>query len=465
MALSIFQFLLVSWILPTEAHSVFNPTCSLPSDTVDFVSAPSTRGTLEILWGSIFTILLCTWTVQHPSIPEQRDGRNPGWKGDLRWGLAYFFERVKLFAVAIIAPEGIIAAAVNDLITARKSCWELNQQFALTDGVPWTTSHSHYVDMGGFVIRVDTEADEMDRPHHNPYHLTASDIMFLRRNNHLEKLPHITEEELDDKSKADSMLKAITIAQILWSTTQIIVRFSFHLTISLLELGVLAYSACAIITFGLYWSKPKCVRTTTTILRYPGPCIPEAVLATLKTLEPTRSLRRDFTIPPGFSRQRDHPLNSSKRKPPGSPACIDGSRWCLGHGEHQGQGEGDNDRKSVMIVTAMGVGFIMIFGAIHLAGWNFAFPSRADRMLWRCAGVYMVLYGPLIFFIRAPLILARTTTLSAVNTAKKGASTAKAATVKRAISSSSRRWRAWAVCISTHLYLVARLVILAEMVR
>ncbi len=47
--------------------------CTLPPTTPNFVSEPDFRGTLGTLWRCLFTILACTWTIQHLNIPEQRD--------------------------------------------------------------------------------------------------------------------------------------------------------------------------------------------------------------------------------------------------------------------------------------------------------------------------------------------------------------------------------------------------------
>ena len=33
-------------------------------------------------------------------------------------------------------------------------------------------------------------------------------------------------------------------------------------------------------------------------------------------------------------------------------------------------------------------GASMLFGAIHIAGWNLFFPTQVEKTLWRCASVY-----------------------------------------------------------------------------
>jgi hypothetical protein len=71
-------------------HTTFTPNCTSPDQLVNFVVSPEGRGTLDMLWSSLFTIIACTWTILHLNVPEQQDSRDPGWKGDLKWGLKGF---------------------------------------------------------------------------------------------------------------------------------------------------------------------------------------------------------------------------------------------------------------------------------------------------------------------------------------------------------------------------------------
>jgi len=55
-----------------------------PPATVNFVSSADKRGTMDILLGCLFTIIACTRSVQHLNIPEQREGWDLGWLGDIK---------------------------------------------------------------------------------------------------------------------------------------------------------------------------------------------------------------------------------------------------------------------------------------------------------------------------------------------------------------------------------------------
>jgi hypothetical protein len=39
---------------------------------------------MDILLGCLFAIIACTWSVQHLNMPEQREGWDLGWLGDIK---------------------------------------------------------------------------------------------------------------------------------------------------------------------------------------------------------------------------------------------------------------------------------------------------------------------------------------------------------------------------------------------
>jgi hypothetical protein len=139
--------------------TTFTPTCTASNQTVNFVTGPGYRSTLDILWSSLFTIIACSWTVQHLNVPEQRNGRDPGFWGDLKWTLKRVRKSVKWMIVTIIAPEitlGFAAARLNRALAYRKKFKDL----AAMDGVEWTLEHAFYANMGGFAIEVNLPSKE-----------------------------------------------------------------------------------------------------------------------------------------------------------------------------------------------------------------------------------------------------------------------------------------------------------------
>jgi hypothetical protein len=118
---------------------------------IHYVSSPNTRGTLDILWSCIFTILACTWTIQHLNIPEQRNARDPGWTGDWKWEIKSLWTNIKWMLATMLAPEYILGKGLADLSTAFKSMREM-EGYAQTDWVEWKLTHGFFANMGGFVL-------------------------------------------------------------------------------------------------------------------------------------------------------------------------------------------------------------------------------------------------------------------------------------------------------------------------
>lgn len=130
----------------------FNPNCTSPDHLVNFVQSPGGRGTLDILWSCLFTIVACTWTILHINVPEQREGQNPGWRGDLKWMFKGFWIKLWWMLWTILAPELVLSVAVGNLSRARDELLAL-KTYVEQDGVPWSLTHSLFANMGGFVLR------------------------------------------------------------------------------------------------------------------------------------------------------------------------------------------------------------------------------------------------------------------------------------------------------------------------
>jgi hypothetical protein len=120
---------------------------------MNFVSSPNTRGTLDILWSCLFTIIACTWTIQHLNVPEQPsfDPQDVPWHQVLRWNLNGVWRSIKWMLVTIIAPEYILGKSLADLYAAYQSKKEM-QTYAIEDGVEWGLTQAFFANMGGFIL-------------------------------------------------------------------------------------------------------------------------------------------------------------------------------------------------------------------------------------------------------------------------------------------------------------------------
>ncbi|KFZ19144.1 hypothetical protein V502_03814 [Pseudogymnoascus sp. VKM F-4520 (FW-2644)] len=376
-----------------QAYTTFEPECTNPKETVNFVASPPTRGTLDILWSSLFTIFACTWSVLHLNVPEQRDDRDPGRWGDLKWGMKAIWLKTKWMLTTVIAPEFLLLYAVSRLNNARRYHPRL-KFYADADRVPWTLAHTTLANMGGFVVRGTSDRVGKDPESSLPtrsdvprtstpatpiqsqnngsvpllavakewYILDSDTIIRLRYEGHI-VLPCIPQAEIDEHSKGDAFTKVIAAAQIIWTVANTTTRAYRSLATSQLEICVLAFCVCALVIYAVYWSSPKDVPVPITFLQWAGP-IPSTITA--EFIKFADSDRIDRT-----------------------------SKAELGHRPFRN--DFADKRKDVLSYTFI-VG-ALFFGAPHLFAWNFTFPTPAERIMWRASSLYCSLFGLYMHFL------------------------------------------------------------------
>ena len=148
-ALAIFSLLFTH----SQAYSEFHTTCTTPPPRTNYVASPDTRGTLDILWSCLFTIIACTWTIQHLNVPEQmdRETRDLSWYKTLRRNVRGLMKTLKWMLVTIVAPEYILGKAGADFYAAYESKQQM-KSYADLDDAEWSLTHAFFANMGGFVL-------------------------------------------------------------------------------------------------------------------------------------------------------------------------------------------------------------------------------------------------------------------------------------------------------------------------
>lgn len=408
MALRLTVFLSLAHL--SSAYTIYETNCSSPTTSNSYVTSPQTRGTLDILWSCLFTVIACTWTIQHLNVPEQRKGQDHGIISNIKWELKHIFTSTKWMLATVLAPEMLLAKNTGDLSDVKRDIKEL-QELAAQDDVTWTTTHSLFANMGGFVVRSHTSKNFVDQsefgtspdnrlkecpsrstiatqstasttinlPPPNPFHLTAPDILALRKAGLLSRLPHITKEEIDDKSKSDCFVRIIALVQIVWMAIQVISRACRHQAISQLEISVCAFAVCAIFLYILNWQKPKGVQVAFTILEYPDemprPVYRIARKSQMKHEEELTTVVDTVVFMFVVMMGGTLPSNSAG-------SC---------RRNHQNIYKTSGEQCACIIGS-------MIFGAIHIMAWGFSFPSPLERLVWRLASIYTAA-ALLIFFV------------------------------------------------------------------
>jgi hypothetical protein len=192
------------------------------------------------------------------------------------------------------------------------------------------------------------------------------------------------ESEIRDLSKADFITKAFAITQCTWLVVQSISRGVQGYSISQLELATLAFIFCAIVMHIFWWNKPFDVETRRVFARtasqgtgMPSPNIPsmeDLVMSDEKLLQ---------------KRVKDLPLDTFLAL---IYDMVDFEDY-------------DKDLTSASQPLRLNLASIALyltstgFLAIHLAAWNWEFPSLVIRSLWRWSNLGALLTSllPLVF--------------------------------------------------------------------
>ncbi|KAJ8118281.1 hypothetical protein OPT61_g725 [Boeremia exigua] len=199
----------------------------------------------------------------------------------------------------------------------------------------WSLTQCFFLTMGGFVVRSGGETVS----------LSPEALLQLLDERVLPWPSRSIEPEILDRSKADWVLKSLALLQATWFVTQVIGRAAQGLPTTTLELFALGIIFCALFTYVAWWSKPLDVR---------GPIFLE--------LEGPLAIRKE----------------TYKRVSLLSPTSV-----------------GDESRMPV----ALTVGITIVFGALHLVGWQFHFPTNLEKWLWRASSIACVILPLLVLVV------------------------------------------------------------------
>jgi hypothetical protein len=256
------------------------------------------------------------------------------------------------------------------------------------------------IDPAGFLLKCsDTDAFPIDA--HTIHYLVSREYI---------RLPAITRDEVWDKSKADLFAKAATVVQSAWLVIGSIGRAASGLPISPMETFTLAFIVSTVMSYFFWWRKPQNVETPTIII-----C--EHTMASIRSdaglaehsweRSPTEFLdlehkmwkrRTIFDVPDGLRKRLPDlqdtntlPNSPSTATPPGR---VDSDRTLLSTvSEKQLPPRIYDDAilpfgLSPLVLLSV-VLPSMVHSTIHLLGWNFEYPTYAEKQLWRIASIVL----------------------------------------------------------------------------
>lgn len=327
----------------------------------------------------------------------------------------------------VMVPEFILSKALVEFLSARdgtKSVLAFQSGEKHDDEVDWTATHTHFANMGGVFVKFDCDAADpsltggtnssslfikqlirrceegypglgtfdwaVHRAHykmakkwldeHNEtavdraatraligdvWVLSCSQLLEARKLGVIEKFPHITKAQIDDRNKGDGLVKCLAVIQVLWLIIQLIIRATGSRRSSQIEITALAFAVCALITYLLLLPRPKDVNT---------PIVVNAV-RDVDYEEFCRIVRLSQTMVfnISFSGNLNYTIPTATRP------YIE---------EHAG---------TYLTVEDLGLyGGLSVFGAIHLVAWNFDYPNDGERLAWRVSALIVTIL-PIIF--------------------------------------------------------------------
>ena len=145
----------------------------------------------------------------------------------------------------LLAPETVIFWAGRQQFAARNFAKKHEKKH-----VGWTRAHAFFLIMGGFTLHKGGKPARV---------LDAKELEELSESGRIE-WPTITEEEIIDRSKGNYLSKTIVLLQTTWFIIRCIARGAYGLTVTELEVAILAFSALTGVIYFLWWDKPLDVR-------------------------------------------------------------------------------------------------------------------------------------------------------------------------------------------------------------
>ncbi|KAF5687117.1 hypothetical protein FCIRC_2505 [Fusarium circinatum] len=389
------QSLIISALFLGVAQAENNST-SGNTTMVGWVSPAPRRSTWSIIWTCLSIFIVCSWKCVHLNIPTHEEIQGEWHTFQLCRGLpdVSFWPKAPLrrkwgreiiwMTVIALAPEFGVALAAMQYRDARLDLKEFRRHLSSEDisAQKCTMAHAFYVQMGGIVIckpstRAEWKAQVKNDPEqtfsptrHGNFMAKVSRSLYIEPG-----MLRIPEHEVKDLSKADVITKAFAIIQCTWLVVQSICRAAQGHTISLLELATLEFIFCAFIMHIFWWNKPFDVESRRVIIAMPPNLENTAVLNTLSMDDLTASNEKLF-------RKRIQDL---------SPDIVSDLVFeiVIMH----------EDRKFSRFMPSISLYIASTtFLAIHLAAWNWEFPSTVVSSLWRWLnlGTLVVSFMPLL---------------------------------------------------------------------
>ncbi|OJJ07281.1 hypothetical protein ASPVEDRAFT_33512 [Aspergillus versicolor CBS 583.65] len=356
------------------------------STLVGWRAEPQGRGTLGLLATSLSTVFLCTWVVIHPRVHKSEVYAVP--------------HKLALLVKTLLAPEFIAIEGLQEWAQCQRMVSECSEwsrgEFSLV--------HAYYISM--LALRYQTPGgNRVIWPNQYTWLLKRH---FIKWENHADW--GLAMDQIQDKSKSDSITKLITLSQVLWFVATCIMRAANDLPLSQLESMTLSYIPLFAITYFFWWNKPKDIFSPS-IVCLPAMSVEDRQhfesMALSNKFDETQDAVTYWSIwyltPRVFEKEENDRMERAVLQP-SSPKAPDVD------------GEMCKYRKEIVVahwdpylyrsktIRSLCCLFGASFGALHLACWNTIFPTTAEMWMWR-ASAFVSIFSLLAFMHFEKVIL------------------------------------------------------------
>ncbi|KAH7564337.1 hypothetical protein BM1_01384 [Bipolaris maydis] len=370
------------------------------TDVVGFVQEDNERDTISLLISCFATLGLCVYSAVHLNVPHKGEGNYRVLSKELQWCV-----------LGLFAPELILYTVWRQLASARQLCFEIenitskqqNRNETCDESTivtethmkdpkkPWTITHGFCASIGGSAL----DLNSTDRRNSTLFKdvtrltLTAKGVALLTKCGHIVE---ISLEEIKYKNKADGLAKLLVCIQAGWMIVQVISRTAVGLPTTLLEEKLAIFRSVTSELAKLAYFEDRNV--TSYILR-PRPNIQivnqEAETASCNSpMEATSELQsraeKAIKLYPVL-KGHFHPVFETECSEPSykipevtelvQPYAID---W---------PNDGLLRRTQSLVMGMVLWGASMAYGGIHVAAWNYFFPTRLEQLFWRMSSVWV----------------------------------------------------------------------------
>jgi hypothetical protein len=352
----------------------------MAGDRVGFQSEPQGRGTITIVSNCLFTWFICLWTIYHINCPAKGDRAIVCLvrKAALMLYLSVFSELALQNAftqwreakrLSIDMKSLAESSSSGELVSSTPSKTPVAEATQAPDlSEPWTMMHSLSCIAGIFVVWL---------PEENRYcPLNCKQLIWALKNKCIER-PDVKRKELEDRSKMDSFLKALSILQTVYFIAQCIARANQSLSTMTLEVATIGYITCMLPTLYFWWEKPYDV---TCPIELPVKDWPSGACGELrkngdywiaKLFFVGRYRSRD-RLPSRLYNNMRTESTFAQYKPSSKLAPWDVTNYCM------------------LLLSGL------LFGSMHLLAWNYSFATIYEKWLWRGSSLIIILTAGMI---------------------------------------------------------------------